>query len=72
MFAEQRALHAAIERHPARAARLRELEARAATVENRDEARRVAAEVSEILATAAIEAGLVRRLLPPGDPLARA
>ncbi|MFC5034839.1 hypothetical protein C8250_024715 [Streptomyces sp. So13.3] len=59
-FVEQWAVYVAIERHPDRAARLRELEARAATVDDLDEARRVAAEVGAILATAAIEAGLDR------------
>ncbi|MCZ4122150.1 hypothetical protein [Streptomyces sp. H39-S7] len=59
-FVEQWAVYVAIERHPDRAARLRELEALAATASDRDEARRIAAEVSEILATAAIEAGLDR------------
>ncbi|MCM2426914.1 DUF6247 family protein [Streptomyces sp. RKAG337] len=59
-FVEQWAVYVAIERHPDRAARLRELEARAATVDDLTEARAVAAEVSEILAAAVIEAGLDR------------
>ncbi|AGP61484.1 hypothetical protein M271_50645 [Streptomyces rapamycinicus NRRL 5491] len=59
-FLRQWALTVAIERHPARAARLRELEARAAQVENLTEARAIAAEVSAIQAEAADEAGIAR------------
>ncbi|RNG21634.1 DUF6247 family protein [Streptomyces botrytidirepellens] len=60
-FLRQWALTVAIERHPARAARLRELEARAAQVEDPAEARAIAAEVSAIQTEAADEAGIDRR-----------
>ncbi|RNG35074.1 DUF6247 family protein [Streptomyces botrytidirepellens] len=60
-FLRQWALTVAIERHPARAARLRELEARAAQVEDLTEARAIASEVSAIQTDAADEAGIDRR-----------
>ncbi|QLH26707.1 hypothetical protein HYQ63_00745 [Streptomyces sp. Rer75] len=60
-FLRQWALTVAIERHPARAARLRELEARAAQVEDLTEARAIAAEVSAIQTEAVDEAGIDRR-----------
>ncbi|SNT44564.1 DUF6247 family protein [Actinacidiphila glaucinigra] len=59
-FLGQWALQVAIERHPEQAARLRHLEARAAVVEDPDEARTVAAEIGWILDKAATEAGLPR------------
>lgn len=58
----QWALAVAIEGVPARAARLRELEAHAGQVEDLAEGRAIAAEVAAIHACAAAEAGL-----PPGD-----
>lgn len=57
-FLRQWALTVAIMRHPARAARLRELEARAAQVDDLAEARAIAAEVSALQREAAVEAGL--------------
>ncbi|MGR3935267.1 DUF6247 family protein [Streptomyces sp. BRA346] len=55
------ALTVAIERVPARAVRLRELEARAGQVEDLAEGRAIAAEVAAIHACAAAEAGFGRR-----------
>ncbi|MEU5548006.1 DUF6247 family protein [Streptomyces sioyaensis] len=57
-FLRQWAFTVAIMRHPARAARLSELEARAAQMEDLTQARAIAAEVSAIQAEAAVEAGL--------------
>ncbi|MEU2086846.1 DUF6247 family protein [Streptomyces albus] len=57
-FLRRWALTVAIERVPARAARLRELEARAEQVEDLAEGRTIAAEVAAIQAEAAAEAGI--------------
>ncbi|TDC80199.1 DUF6247 family protein [Streptomyces hainanensis] len=57
-FVGQWALQVAIERHPERAARLRFLEARAATLDDLEEARAVAAEIGAIIDVARIEAGI--------------
>lgn len=57
-FLRQWALTVAIKRHPARAARLGELEDRAAQVDDLTEARAIATEVAAIQAEAAAEAGL--------------
>ncbi|MEU5547949.1 DUF6247 family protein [Streptomyces sioyaensis] len=57
-FLRQWALTVAIMRHPGRAARLSELEARACEVEDLSEARAIATEVSAIQREAAVEAGL--------------
>ncbi|MBA2944322.1 DUF6247 family protein [Streptomyces himalayensis] len=59
-FVGQWAVYVALERHPERAARLRALEARAATTESLDEARAIAAEIGGILDAACAEAGIVR------------
>lgn len=58
-FAEQWAVYVAIERHPDRATRLHELEARAAETDDLDEGRAIVAEVGRILRAASVEAGLV-------------
>ncbi|GAA2351637.1 hypothetical protein [Streptomyces violaceusniger] len=60
-FLRRWALTVAIERVPARAARLSELEARAGQVEDLAEGRAIAAEVAAIHAEAAAEAGIDRR-----------
>ncbi|MFJ8211198.1 hypothetical protein [Streptomyces sp. NPDC096033] len=58
VFAESWALEVAILRHPETAARLDELERRAAEVTDLGEARAVAAEIGRIRTAAATEAGL--------------
>ncbi|WP_233361264.1 hypothetical protein [Streptomyces sp. GMR22] len=67
-FLRRWALAVAIERVPARAARLSELEARAGQVESLAEGRAIAAEVAAIHAKAAAEAGSRRRCAAPTDP----
>ncbi|MFI7243046.1 hypothetical protein [Streptomyces qinglanensis] len=57
-FAGQWAVYVAIERHPARAARLRALENRAAETDDIHEARELAAEIGRILDAACAEAGI--------------
>ncbi|MFD5316491.1 DUF6247 family protein [Streptomyces sp. NPDC127098] len=57
-FVGQWAVRVAIERHPGRAARLRALEARAAEVDDLDEARAIAAEIGAIIDAATVEAGV--------------
>lgn len=59
-FLGQWAVNVAIARHPDRAARLRELEARAETVEDLTEARTIAAEVGRIQDAACLDAGVGR------------
>jgi len=59
-FVGQWAVYVALERHPERAARLRSLEARAATTESLDDARAIAAEIGRILDEACGEAGVER------------
>ncbi|WP_221462277.1 DUF6247 family protein [Streptomyces olivoverticillatus] len=59
-FVGQWAVYIAIERHPERAARLRELETRAAECEDLDEARSIVAEIGRILDAACAEAGVQR------------
>ncbi|MEU0071206.1 DUF6247 family protein [Streptomyces sp. NPDC006332] len=59
-FVGQWAVYVALERHPERAARLRSLEARAATTESLDDARAIAAEIGRILDEACVEAGVER------------
>ncbi|WP_369172165.1 DUF6247 family protein [Streptomyces sp. R28] len=59
-FVGQWAVYVALERHPERAARLRSLEARAATTERLEEARTIAAEIGRILDMACAEAGVER------------
>ncbi|GHC48472.1 DUF6247 family protein [Streptomyces flavofungini] len=59
-FVGQWAVYVAVERHPERAARLRALEARAATTESVDEARAIAAEIGSILDVSCAEAGIER------------
>ena len=59
-FVGQWAVYVAIERHPERAARLRELEARAGDVDDVDEARMITAEIGHILDAACAEAGVTR------------
>ncbi|MEV0635214.1 DUF6247 family protein [Streptomyces sp. NPDC050619] len=59
-FVGQWAVYVALERHPDLAARLRSLEARAATTESLEEARTIAAEIGRILDTACEEAGVQR------------
>ncbi|WP_436785937.1 DUF6247 family protein [Yinghuangia sp. YIM S10712] len=60
-FAGQWAVYVAVERHPERAARLRALEARAAEVDDIDEARELAGEIGRILDQACAEAGIERQ-----------
>ncbi|UGQ15121.1 hypothetical protein LO772_17060 [Yinghuangia sp. ASG 101] len=60
-FAGQWAVYVAVERHPERAARLRALEARAAEVDDIDEARELAGEIGRILDQACAEAGVERQ-----------
>ncbi|MCZ4509360.1 hypothetical protein O3Q52_14365 [Streptomyces sp. ActVer] len=57
-FAEAWAIEVAIERHPATAAHLRELEGHAATTADITTARSIAAEISRIRGAAATEAGI--------------
>ncbi|GAA2714077.1 MULTISPECIES: hypothetical protein [Streptomyces] len=57
-FAERWAIEVAIERHPETAARLRDLQSRAAIVSDPTEARRIIVEISSIRAAAAAEAGV--------------
>ncbi|MCX4807608.1 hypothetical protein OG594_39420 [Streptomyces sp. NBC_01214] len=57
-FVGQWAVCAAVERHPGRAARLHELEARAAQTTDLSEARAVAAEIGRIIDKACAEAGI--------------
>ncbi|WP_127354060.1 hypothetical protein [Actinacidiphila soli] len=59
-FVGQWAVYVAIERHPEQAGRLRELEARAAVVDDLDEAHEITAEVGRILDAACVEAGVAR------------
>ncbi|WP_156725883.1 DUF6247 family protein [Streptomyces apocyni] len=59
-FVGQWAVYVAVERHPAQAARLRALEARASTVGSVEEARAIASEIGRILDTACAEAGIER------------
>jgi hypothetical protein len=59
-FVGQWAVYVAVERHPERVARLRSLEARAAEVDDVDEAREIASEVGRILDEACAEAGIER------------
>ncbi|WKK21234.1 hypothetical protein QZH56_20435 [Streptomyces olivoreticuli] len=56
----QWAVYVAIERHPRRAARLRELEAISAVTESLDEARATASEIGRMLDQASAEVGLNR------------
>jgi hypothetical protein len=60
-FVGQWSVYVAVERFPERAARLRELEARATEVEELAEARAIAAEIGSILDAACAEAGMTRR-----------
>ncbi|MGW1196858.1 DUF6247 family protein [Streptomyces sp. NPDC002536] len=54
------AMHVAIQRHPDRAARLGELETRAAETDSLDEARAMISEIGRILDFAAVEAGIAQ------------
>ncbi|MGH4034646.1 DUF6247 family protein [Actinomycetota bacterium Odt1-20B] len=63
-FVGQWAVYVAVERHPERAARLRALEARAATTESLDEARSLASEIGRILDASCAEAGIERDARP--------
>lgn len=60
-FVGQWAVYVAVERHPERAARLKSLEARAADVDDIDQARQIAAEIGRILDEACAEAGIENR-----------
>lgn len=66
-FVGQWAVYVAIERHPQRAARLRDLEAAANEADGLDQARAIAAEIGRILDAACTEAGI-----PHGEAARRA
>ncbi|MDX6757912.1 MULTISPECIES: DUF6247 family protein [Streptomyces] len=57
-FVGQWAVYVAVERHPERAARLHELEARVTQATDLSEARAIAAEIGRIIDTACAEAGI--------------